>query len=165
MVFGYSQGGSFSQHKQALGYDAATTEQMRLKQAAEQKKREQQVRARQELQSKKIKLRIVQDEIGRKTSDSRRLDTSVSKLEHENVHVENHDLKIRELKNKIEALQRELEREVSLKIYADKTASNKNREIEIVQGRKRLDEAELTRLKSEEQRLESEIRELEKVAA
>jgi hypothetical protein len=40
MVFGYSQGGSFSQHKQALGFDAATSEQMRLKHIAEQRKRE-----------------------------------------------------------------------------------------------------------------------------
>ena len=166
MTFGYQQGGSFSAHKQALGFDAAASEQMRLKQITEQRKKEQQQRAKQDVQSKKVKLRIVQNEINRRNLDLRRIESNIVRLssEHGKVHGENHDLKIKELKNKIRDLEKEIEKEVSLKAYADKTASNQERELNVIQGRKKVEDAEIARLKNEEHQLLGEIKELEKVA-
>ena len=130
MVFGYQQGNSFSQHKQALGFDAAAGEQMRLKQITEQRKREQQMRAKQDIQSKEVKLRIIKDEISRRAMDLKRVDSSVVKLSAAtHGHTDNFDLKIRELKNKIKDLEKEIEKEMSLKAYAEKTGANQAREL------------------------------------
>lgn len=165
MTFGYQQGGSFSQHKQALGFDAAASEQMRLKQITEQRKREQQMRTKQDIQSKQVKLRMVKDEISRRTMDAKRLESSIVRLKAPQPHTENFDLKIKDIKNKIIDLQKELEKELSLKAYADKTAVNQNRELGIVEGRKKQEDGELVRLKTEERQLEQEISTLERLAA
>ena len=167
MTFGYQQGGSFSAHKQALGFDAAASEQMRLKQITEQRKKDQQLRAKQDIQSKKIKLRIVQDEINRRSLDSRRIESNIVKLssEHNRAHGENHDLKIKELKNKIRDLEKEIEKEVSLKAYADKTVSNQERELKVIESKKRVDDSEISRLKNDEHQLEGEIKELERLVS
>ncbi|MEI6553263.1 MAG: hypothetical protein WCO09_01730 [bacterium] len=165
MVFGYQQGGSFSQHKQALGFDAATTEQMRLKQIAEQRKREQQIKARQDSQSKKIKLRIIQDEIGRRSMEARRIEANISKLSLENRgHVVNYDLKINELKNKIKELEKEIEKNISSKAYDEKVAVNKEKEIEIIKSRKKMEDDALVKLRAEEKQLEVEIKDLDRLA-
>jgi hypothetical protein len=165
MVFGYQQGGSFSQHKQALGFDAAASEQMRLKQITEQRKREQQMRAKQDVQSKEVKLRIVKDEISRRSMDLKRVEASVAKLSApSHSHTENFDLKIRELKNKIKDIEKEIEKEQSLKAYAEKTGANQARELSVVSGRKKLEEGEISRLKIEEHHLETEIAQLKRLA-
>lgn len=165
MVFGYQQGGSFSQHKQALGFDAAAGEQMRLKQITEQRKREQQMRAKQDIQSKEVKLRIVKDEISRRSMDLKRVEASVSKLSApSHSHAENFDLKIRELKNKIKDIEKEIGKEQSLKAYAEKTGANQARELSVVSGRKKLEEGEISRLKIEEHHLETEIAQLKRLA-
>ncbi len=164
MVFGYQQGNSFSQHKQALGFDAAAGEQMRLRQITEQRKREQQMRAKQNIQSKEVKLRMIKDEISRRTMDLKRVDSSVVKLSTTaHGHTDNFDFKIRELKNKIRDLEKEIEKEMSLKAYAEKTGANQARELNVVQGRKKIEEGEIARLKIDEHRLETEIAELRRL--
>ena len=164
MVFGYQQGNSFSQHKQALGFDAAAGEQMRLKQITEQRKREQQMRAKQDVQSKEVKLRMIKDEISRRTMDLRRVDSSVVRLSATaHGHTDNFDLKIKELKNKIRDLENEIEKEMSLKAYAEKTGANQARELTVVQGRKKIEEGEIARLKIEEHHLETEIEGLKRL--
>jgi len=165
MTFGYQQGGSFSQHKQALGFDAAAGEQVRMKQILEQRKREIQMRARQELQSKKVKLRIVQDEISRREIDIKRLGGSVARMCVTHHHAENFDFKIRELRNKIKDLEKEIEKETSAKTYAEKTANNQTKELGVVESKKKMEEGEITKLKTDEQKLENDVRELERLAA
>jgi len=165
MVFGYQQGGSLSQHKQALGFDAAAGEQMRLKQIAEQRKREQQMRAKQDMASKEVKLRMVKDEISRRTMDLKRVESSIARLSApSHTHADNFDLKIRELKNKIKDLEKEIEKELSLKAYAEKNGANQERELAVVENRRKLEEGEIARLKTEEHHLEAEIAGLKKLA-
>lgn len=164
MVFGYQQGSSFSQHKQALGFDAAASEQMRLKQVTEQRKREQYMRAKQDSQSKEVKLRIIKDEISRRSMDLKRVESNTARLSApSHTHTENFDLKIRELKNKIKDIEKEIEKELSLKAYAEKTKANQERELVVVQGRKKLEEGEIARLKIEEHHLEMEISNLKRL--
>ena len=166
MVFGYQQGGSFSQHKQALGFDAATTEQMRLKQITELRKREQQIKARQDSQSKKVKLRMVQDEISRRSMEIRRIEANIVKLsaEGKSGHTENYTLKINELRNKIKELESEIEKEISLKDYAEKTAINQERELNAIKSRKKLEDDAIIKLKEEEKQLSTEIKDLDRLA-
>lgn len=165
MVFGYQQGGSLSQHKQALGFDAAASEQARLKQVTEQRKRDQQMRAKQDMVSKEVKLRMVKDEISRRAMDLKRVESNIAHLSaSSHAHTENFDLKIRELRNKIKDLEKEMEKELSLKVYAEKTSANQERELAVIVGRKKLEESEIARLKIEEHHLEMEIAELRKLA-
>lgn len=164
MVFGYSQGGSFSQHKQALGFDAATSEQMRLKHIAEQRKRDLQMRAKQDLQSRQVRLRIVKSEISRLESESRRLGSSESKLRETHGHVENFDQKLRELNSKLKEIQSAIEKMNSEKQYAEKVSSNHAKELLIIQERKKREDLEVAKFKDEEKKLESEIRDLERIS-
>ncbi len=186
MTFGYQQGGSFAQHKQALGNDAAASEQMRLKQAMEQKKREEKMRAKQDIQSKGVKLRIIKDELSRRDIERRRLESEIHKISGERAHVDDYDRKIRELKNKqvtcnteISAMQRkidkikielkdidlEISKASSEKAYSEKTANNKSRELTTLEERKRHEDSEFSRLKEEELKLENEVRVLERVVS
>ena len=185
MTFGYQQGGSFTQHKQALGNDAAASEQMRLKQAMEQKKREEKMRAKQDIQSKGVKLRIIKDELNMRESESRRLDFEIHKISGERAHVDSYDQKIRELKQKqmtrtteISEMQRKIDKikielkDVDLQIskissekaYSEKTANNKSRELTTLEERKRHEDSESSRLKEDELKLENEIKALERIA-
>lgn len=186
MTFGYQQGGSFAQHKQALGNDAATSEQMRLKQAMEQKKREEKMRAKQDIQSKGVKLRILKNELSTRDIERRRLEAEIHKISGERAHVDQYDQKIRELKHKqitqtteISEMQRkidkikielkdidlEISKASSEKAYSEKTANNKSRELTTLEERKKHEDLEFSRLKGDELRLENEIKELERVAA
>ncbi len=164
MVFGYQQGGSFSQHKQALGFDAATSEQMRLKHMAEQRKKDLQMRARQDLQSRQVRLRIVKSEISRMESESRRLSASESKINGSHGHVENFDQKLKELKSKLREIENEIQKISSEKQYAEKVAGNNAKELLIIKERKKHEDAEIVKFKDEEKKLESEIRELERIS-
>ncbi len=164
MTFGYQQGDSFSQHKQALGFDAGASEQMRLKQIAEQRKKDQQTRAKQDIQSRNIKLRIIKDELARRNVEFRRLEGNVVRLSAPKT-VENFDMKIRELRNKIKDIETEIQKVTSLKAYSDKTTENHVKELAVAISRKRMEEQEITKLKTDEHHLEEEIKILEKLAA
>lgn len=165
MVFGYQQGNSFSQNKQALGFDAANSEKLRLKQVEEQRKREIRMRAKQDIQTKEVRLRIIKDEINRRTMDLRRIDSSIVKLSNtSHVNTSSFDLKIKELKNKIRDLEKEIEKETSLKAYAEKTSINQTKELSVLQSRKKTEDNEITKLKSEERSITAEIRELERIS-
>ena len=184
MTFGYQQGGSFSQHKQALGMDAAASEQMRLKQITEQRKREEKMRAKQAVQSKEVKLRIIKDELNRRAIENRRLESEIHKISGARENVESYDQQNRSLKTKqatynatilekqreigkIKNLLRELDREIdkvsSEKNYSEKTANNRSRELLALEEKKRHESGEIQRLGVEEQRIESEIKELNKL--
>ena len=52
----------------------------------------------------------------------------------------------------------------SEKAYSEKTSANKSRELGVLEERKKREDSEISKLKADAQKLEGEIRDLERVA-
>lgn len=73
MTYGYQHGGSYGSHKQALGFDAAASEQLRAKAALAERHRVERERAKQQLQDVQRKYEHNKTEISHKEIEARRL--------------------------------------------------------------------------------------------
>lgn len=73
MTYGYQQGGSVGSHKQALGFDAGASEQVRAAAAMRERERVERERAKQQLKDTQAKLEHNKTEISHKEIEVRRL--------------------------------------------------------------------------------------------
>ncbi len=80
MTYGYQQGGSFGSHKQALGFDAGASEQMRALAAMRERERVEKDRAKQQLKDVQSKLEHNKKEVSNKEVEVRRL---IAEITHE----------------------------------------------------------------------------------
>jgi chromosome segregation ATPase len=83
MTYGYQQGGSFGSHKQALGFDAGASEQMRAAAAMRERERVEKDRAKQQLKDVQSKLEHNKTEISHKEIEARRLIAEITHSMHE----------------------------------------------------------------------------------
>ncbi len=97
MTYGYTQGGSFSSHKQALGFDAAASEQLRAEAAIKEQKRQARERAKQLLNDVQRKYELNKTSISHHEVEARRLIASVNKEIHDLHEVE---ITLNQLENK-----------------------------------------------------------------
>ena len=144
--------------------DTATVEKMRLKQVADQRKREGQAKAKRDSQAKKVKLRIIQEELARRNNDIKKIDSDLFRISSDHKYTENYEANIKDLRNKINEFEREIMKQNSLKSAADKDKRDKEREIKIIQDKRKFEEREISRLDTECRKSEEEIRVLEKQA-
>jgi chromosome segregation ATPase len=83
MTYGYQQGGSSSSHKQALGFDAAASEQLRAKAALAERQRVERERAKQQLKDVQSKYEHNKTEISHKEVEARRLIAEITHAMHD----------------------------------------------------------------------------------
>lgn len=83
MTYGYQQGGSFGSHKQALGFDAAASDQLRTQAALKEQRRIMRDRAKAQLADFQRKLTHNKTEISNKEVEARRLIAEATHAIHE----------------------------------------------------------------------------------
>jgi chromosome segregation ATPase len=77
MTFGYQQGGSFGQHKQALGFDAGASERLRMEAATKERLRIEKDRAKMKLIELERKLDHNKIELSHHLTEMRRLEMEI----------------------------------------------------------------------------------------
>jgi chromosome segregation ATPase len=107
MTYGYQQGGSVGDHKQALGFDAGASERLRMEAALKERKRLEKERAKNQLADIQRKYEHNKTEISHKEIEARRLAAEASHGTHdiEGAEREIKNLEDREHSSKVKAVE------------------------------------------------------------